>query len=79
MNIFSLKINNVSNNGSINIGEALHNAPTANTKSQGQMHPTEIMRHQVLRWRMYLLIRMLMIWEISQTLQMSTQIKCKKD
>lgn len=35
INIFSLKINNVSNNGSINIGEALHNAPTANTKSQG--------------------------------------------
>jgi hypothetical protein len=36
INIYSLKINNVSNNGSINIGEALHNSPTANTKSQGQ-------------------------------------------
>ncbi|RLQ95398.1 spore germination protein [Falsibacillus albus] len=36
INIFSLKVNSVSNNGSINIGEALHNAPTANSKSQGQ-------------------------------------------
>ncbi|NHM29345.1 spore germination protein [Neobacillus terrae] len=36
INIFSLKINSVSNNGSINIGEALHNAHTANSKSQGQ-------------------------------------------
>ena len=35
INIYSLKINNVSNNGSINIGDALHNAHTANTKSQG--------------------------------------------
>ena len=36
INIFSLKINSVSNNGSVNIGEALHNAHTANSKSQGQ-------------------------------------------
>jgi Spore germination protein gerPA/gerPF len=36
INIFSLKINSVSNNGSVNIGDALHNAHTANTKSQGQ-------------------------------------------
>lgn len=36
INIFSLKINSVSNNGSVNIGEALHNSHTANTKSQGQ-------------------------------------------
>lgn len=36
INIFSFKINSVSNNGSVNIGEALHNAHTANTKSQGQ-------------------------------------------
>ncbi|MDF2903389.1 MAG: hypothetical protein K0S25_1027 [Bacillus sp. (in: firmicutes)] len=35
INIFNLKINSISNNGSLNIGEALHNAPTANTKSQG--------------------------------------------
>ncbi|KMY53397.1 MULTISPECIES: spore germination protein [Bacillaceae] len=35
INIYSLKINNVSNNGSINIGDALHNAHTANTKAQG--------------------------------------------
>ncbi|MFD0049501.1 spore germination protein [Actinomycetes bacterium NPDC127524] len=36
INIYSLKINNISSNGSINIGESLHNSPTANTKSQGQ-------------------------------------------
>ncbi|WP_433742557.1 spore germination protein [Falsibacillus pallidus] len=36
INIFSIKVNSVSNNGSINIGEALHNSPTANHKSQGQ-------------------------------------------
>ncbi|CAM3742809.1 spore germination protein [Mesobacillus zeae] len=36
INIYCLKINNISNNGSLNIGDALHNSPTANTKSQGQ-------------------------------------------
>lgn len=36
INIFSFKINSVSNNGSVNIGEALHNAHSALTKSQGQ-------------------------------------------
>ncbi|WP_071459847.1 spore germination protein [Bacillus massilinigeriensis] len=36
INIYSLKINNISNNGSLNIGDSLHNSPTANTKSQGQ-------------------------------------------
>lgn len=36
INIYSLKIHNISSNGSINIGESLHNSPTANTKSQGQ-------------------------------------------
>ncbi|MED4531824.1 spore germination protein [Metabacillus fastidiosus] len=35
INIYSIKINNISNNGSINIGDALHNAPTANSKAQG--------------------------------------------
>lgn len=35
INIYSIKINSISNNGSVNIGEALHNAPTANSKSQG--------------------------------------------
>lgn len=35
INIYSIKINNISNNGSLNIGDALHNSPTANTKSQG--------------------------------------------
>ncbi|MBA4537976.1 spore germination protein [Bacillus aquiflavi] len=35
INIYSLKINNISSNGSINIGETLHNAPTANSKTQG--------------------------------------------
>ena len=35
INIYSIKINSISNNGSLNIGDALHNSPTANTKSQG--------------------------------------------
>lgn len=33
INIYSLKINSVSNNGSINIGDALHNAHTVNEKA----------------------------------------------
>lgn len=36
INIFSLKVNSVATNGSINIGEAFYNSPTANMKSQGQ-------------------------------------------
>lgn len=36
INIFNLKVNSVASNGSINIGEAFYNAPTANMKSQGQ-------------------------------------------
>ncbi|MEH7124804.1 spore germination protein [Bacillus sp. JJ1773] len=36
INIFSLKVNSVATNGSITIGEAFYNSPTANTKSQGQ-------------------------------------------
>lgn len=36
INIFSLKVNSVATNGAITIGEAFFNAPTANTKSQGQ-------------------------------------------
>lgn len=35
INIYSIKVNSISNNGSINIGDALHNAHTANSKSQG--------------------------------------------
>jgi hypothetical protein len=35
INIYSIKINNISNNGSLNIGDALHNSHSANTKSQG--------------------------------------------
>lgn len=35
INIFCMKINSVSSNGSVNIGEALHNSHTANTKAQG--------------------------------------------
>ncbi|GMB08162.1 spore germination protein GerPA/GerPF [Thermolongibacillus altinsuensis] len=36
INIYMIKINNISNNGSVNIGETLNNAPTANSKLQGQ-------------------------------------------
>lgn len=35
INIYSIKVNSISNNGSLNIGDALHNAHTANSKSQG--------------------------------------------
>ncbi|MCP8967223.1 spore germination protein [Ectobacillus ponti] len=35
INIYSIKVNSISNNGSINIGEVFHNAPTANSKTQG--------------------------------------------
>ncbi|RST72024.1 spore germination protein [Siminovitchia acidinfaciens] len=35
INIYSLKINSISNNGSLNIGDVLHNSHTANSKSQG--------------------------------------------
>jgi hypothetical protein len=35
INIFNLKINNITNNASVNIGESLHNSHTANTKAQG--------------------------------------------
>jgi hypothetical protein len=35
INIYSIKVNNISNNGSLNIGDALHNAHTANSKSTG--------------------------------------------
>ncbi len=35
INIFALKINSISSNGSVNIGESFHNSHTANTKSTG--------------------------------------------
>lgn len=36
INIYSMKVNSISNNGSVNIGESFHNAHTANSKSQGE-------------------------------------------
>ncbi|MFB6466156.1 spore germination protein [Cytobacillus sp. Hz8] len=36
INIFNIKINSISTNGSVTIGESLHNAPTANAKTTGQ-------------------------------------------
>lgn len=35
INLYYLKINSISGNGSITIGESIHNSPTANHKSQG--------------------------------------------
>jgi hypothetical protein len=35
VNVYYLKINSISGNGSITIGEASHNSHTANSKSQG--------------------------------------------
>ena len=46
LNIYSLKINNISNNGSLNIGDTLHNSHSANSKltgvnsSYGETSPT---------------------------------------
>ncbi|WP_210023071.1 MULTISPECIES: spore germination protein [unclassified Paenibacillus] len=36
INIFSMKINSISNNGSVNIGESFHNSHTANSKTTGE-------------------------------------------
>lgn len=36
VNLYFIKINSISGNGSVTIGEATHNSPTANNKSQGQ-------------------------------------------
>ncbi|MCM3620355.1 spore germination protein [Sutcliffiella horikoshii] len=36
INIYNMKVNNITNNGSVNIGESFHNAHTANSKSQGK-------------------------------------------
>ena len=35
INIYNVKINSISSNGSVNIGEALHNSHTAHSKSTG--------------------------------------------
>jgi hypothetical protein len=35
INIYTLKINSISSNASVNIGESFHNSHTANTKSTG--------------------------------------------
>lgn len=35
INIYTLKINSISSNASVNIGENFHNSHTANTKSTG--------------------------------------------
>jgi len=54
INLYYLKINSISGNGSITIGEASHNSPTSNTKSQGinasygDTSPTEAMMENLL-------------------------------
>ena len=35
INLYNLKVNNISGNGSITIGEAIHNSHTSKIKSQG--------------------------------------------
>jgi len=35
INIFAMKINSISNNGSVNIGDSFHNSHTANSKYTG--------------------------------------------
>jgi len=54
INLYYLKINSIAGNGSITIGEATHNSPTANNKSQGinssfgDTSPTEAMMENLL-------------------------------
>jgi hypothetical protein len=54
INLYYLKINSISGNGSITIGEATHNSPTSNSKSQGinasygDTSPTEAMMENLL-------------------------------
>jgi len=54
INLYYLKINSISGNGSITIGEASHNSPTANSKLQGinasygDTSPTEAMMENLL-------------------------------
>lgn len=54
INVYSLKINCISGNGSITIGEALHNSHTANSKVQGvnssygDLSPTEANLQNIL-------------------------------
>ncbi|MFZ0447222.1 MAG: spore germination protein [Bacillus sp. (in: firmicutes)] len=54
INLHYLKINSISGNGSITIGEASYNSPTANTKSQGMnssygdTSPTEAIMENLL-------------------------------
>lgn len=54
INLHYLKINSISGNGSITIGEAAHNSPTAYNKSQGMnssygdTSPTEAVMENIL-------------------------------
>lgn len=54
INLHYLKINSISGNGSITIGEASYNSPTSNTKSQGMnasygdTSPTEAVMENLL-------------------------------
>jgi hypothetical protein len=54
INLYYLKINSIAGNGSITIGEATYNSPTANHKSQGinssfgDTSPTEAMMENLL-------------------------------
>lgn len=54
INLYYLKINSISGNGSITIGEASHNSPTSNSKLQGinasygDTSPTEAMMENLL-------------------------------
>ncbi|CAG9621748.1 hypothetical protein BACCIP111883_02521 [Sutcliffiella rhizosphaerae] len=53
VNLYCMKVNSISGNGSVTIGEATHNSPTSNNKSQGinssygDTSPTEAMMENV--------------------------------
>lgn len=53
VNLYCMKVNSISGNGSVTIGEAIHNSHTSNNKSQGfnssygDTSPTESMMENV--------------------------------
>lgn len=53
INLFSIRVNSISNNGSVNIGEAMHNSHVSSSKetgsntSYGDLSPTEALMENV--------------------------------
>ncbi|MCD7036211.1 spore germination protein [Metabacillus sp. GX 13764] len=53
INLFSIRVNSISNNGSVNIGEAMHNSHVSSSKatgsntSFGDLSPTESLMENI--------------------------------